>query len=129
VLICGYLSQPSWHALCGPSIEVNMTGFVYILANKPNGTLYTGVTSDLIKRVYQHKEDITKGFTHKYNIRMLVYYEVFDRIEDAIMRETRIKKYPRRWKINLISGINPTWQDLYWDAAGMDGPNKSGHDE
>ena len=87
--------------------------FVYILASKKNGTLYIGMTSDLIKRVWEHKNKVVEGFTHKYNIHRLVYYEIFDDPENAIKREKRLKFYKRDWKINLICDKNPDWDDLY----------------
>lgn len=87
--------------------------FVYILASKRNGTLYTGVTSGLIKRTYEHKNSLIDGFTKKYGIHKLVYFEVFDDIKEAIKREKQIKKWNRAWKIRLIEKNNPTWQDLY----------------
>jgi putative endonuclease len=87
--------------------------FVYILASKRNGTLYTGVTSDLIKRVYEHKEGFVDGFTKKYAVKNLVFYEIYQNVNDAIHREKCIKKWRRQWKINLIQSINPDWQDLY----------------
>jgi len=87
--------------------------YVYILTNKRNGTLYIGITNDLIKRVWQHKEKVVEGFTEKYNVDKLVYYEIFRDPENAIKREKRIKKYPRKWKLNLIEKDNPEWKDLY----------------
>jgi putative endonuclease len=87
--------------------------YVYILANKRNGTLYTGITSNLIKRVWEHKEKIVDGFTKKYNIDKLVYFEQYQDPANAISREKRIKKYPRKWKLNLIEKENPHWKDLY----------------
>ena len=86
--------------------------FVYIMTNKSNRVLYTGVTSNLIRRVYQHKHSIFRGFTMKYNVKKLVYYEIFDNINDAIMAEKRIKKGPRQRKIELINRMNPEWNDL-----------------
>ncbi len=86
---------------------------VYILASKPNGTLYIGVTSDLVKRTWQHKNNIIEGFTSKYDVHMLVYFEQFDSIVDALMREKQLKTWQRRWKIRLIEKRNPQWQDLY----------------
>ena len=86
--------------------------YVYILASKRNGTLYTGVTSDLIKRVYQHKNDQIKGFTSNYQIHMLVYYEETNNIEAAITREKQLKKWNRKWKLELIEKVNPNWEDL-----------------
>ena len=87
--------------------------YVYILASKRNGTLYTGVTSDLIQRVWQHKNDLVKGFTRRYNIKTLVYYEVHESAETAITREKKIKKWRRAWKLKLIEDSNPEWKDLY----------------
>ena len=86
---------------------------VYILASKRNGTLYTGVTSDLIKRVWQHKEKIIDGFTTQYSINLLVYFEMHDEMYAAITREKQIKKWKRAWKIRLIEDKNPFWVDLY----------------
>ena len=87
--------------------------FVYMLASKRNGTLYIGVTNNLLKRVHQHKNDVTEGFTRKYNVHSLVYYEVFNRIQDAIMREKQMKKWKRQWKIELLEKSNPNWEDLF----------------
>lgn len=88
-------------------------GYVYILASKPNGTLYTGVTSDLMKRVLEHKRRLTSGFTSKYGVDRLVYFEHYEDISDAIVRERRIKKWKRAWKIGLIENTNQDWRDLY----------------
>ena len=88
--------------------------FVYILASKKNGTLYIGVTNDLTKRVYQHKNNLVEGFTQKYGIHKLVDYEIFKNIQDAITREKNIKKWKRKWKIELIEELNPNWKDLYY---------------
>jgi len=87
--------------------------FVYILCSKPNGTLYTGVTSNLVKRVHEHKNDLVEGFTRKYRVHHLVWYEVHESWESAFQREKRIKKWERAWKIKLIEGNNPLWDDLY----------------
>ncbi|MDH5723160.1 MAG: GIY-YIG nuclease family protein [Alphaproteobacteria bacterium] len=92
-------------------------GYVYILANQRNGTLYTGVTSNLVKRIYEHKNENIEGFTKKYNVKNVVYYEYFDDIENAIKREKRIKKYKREAKIKLIEKDNPNWDDLYEDIC------------
>jgi len=89
--------------------------YVYILANKPNGTLYTGVTSDLLKRVDEHKNDVIAGFTKKYQVHILVYYEPHDDINAAITREKQIKAWKRQWKIELIEKENPHWNDLFLD--------------
>lgn len=91
--------------------------YVYILASKKFGTLYTGVTGDLVRRVWEHKEGITGGFTKKYNVKTLVYYELFDDPENAIAREKQIKNWKRQWKINIINAFNPDWKDLYEQIA------------
>ena len=87
---------------------------VYILASKRNGTLYTGVTSNLVKRIWEHKNDVQEGFTKKYKVHRLVYFEQHPTMEAAITREKRIKKWNRQWKIDLIEKKNPQWRDL-WD--------------
>ena len=89
-----------------------------MLASKRNGTLYIGLTNNLLRRVYEHKSDLIEGFTKKYGIHMLVYYEVYGNIHDAIAREKRIKKWNRQWKINLIEKSNPDWKDLYCNLMG-----------
>jgi len=93
-------------------VSIPKTYYVYILASKRNGTLYIGVTNDLDRRVRQHKEGLVPGFTRKYGVKMLVYFEEFGDIRDAIVRETRLKKYKREWKINLIQEKNLEWRDL-----------------
>ena len=85
------------------------------MASQKNGTLYTGITKDLVGRVYQHKNDYVEGFTKKYQIHNLVYYEQYDNAESAIIREKRLKKWNRSWKIKLIDEMNPSWTDLYED--------------
>jgi putative endonuclease len=87
--------------------------YVYILSNKRNGTLYTGVTSDLLKRVYEHKNDLVDGFSKRYGIHNLVWYEMHETAELAISREKQIKKWNRKWKMELIDNSNPFWDDLY----------------
>ena len=87
--------------------------FVYILASKRNGTLYIGLTNDLLRRIHEHKNDLVEGFIKKYGVHLLVYYEVFGNINDAIAREKHMKKWNRQWKINLIEKSNPDWEDLY----------------
>ncbi|HUT46981.1 MAG TPA: GIY-YIG nuclease family protein [Sedimentisphaerales bacterium] len=89
--------------------------YVYILASKKNGTLYIGVTNNLLKRVYEHRNNFVEGFTQKYCIHNLVYYEVYSDILDDITREKRMKKWKRQWKIELIEKSNPQWRDLYSD--------------
>jgi putative endonuclease len=87
--------------------------YVYILASKRNGTLYIGVTSDLKKRVFEHKNDLVESFTKKYSVHMLVYFERTNNVLEAIKREKQLKKWKRIWKIRLIEMINPDWIDLY----------------
>lgn len=87
--------------------------FVYILASRKNGTLYTGHTDDLFKRVWEHKEEIRKGFTSRYGVKRLVWFEAHDTRESAVLREKRIKKWNRAWKIKLIEEDNSDWVDLF----------------
>ena len=87
--------------------------YVYILASKRNGTLYTGMSSNLTQRVWQHKNNSVEGFTDKYNVKKLVYYEVYENAESAITRERQIKKWRRKWKLRLIEEQNPNWEELY----------------
>jgi putative endonuclease len=86
---------------------------VYLLASERNGTLYTGVTSDLVRRVWEHKQHSVKGFTCKYGVTRLVWYEMHETMESAIRREKAIKNWKRAWKINVIEAANPQWRDLY----------------
>ena len=88
------------------------TYYVYVLASKRNGTLYIGVTNNLVRRVTEHRDGLATGFTKTHGIKRLVYYETFDSIHDVIRRETQIKKYKREWKINLIQQRNKEWRDL-----------------
>ncbi|MCB1583629.1 MAG: GIY-YIG nuclease family protein [Xanthomonadales bacterium] len=88
-------------------------GFVYILSNKHNTVLYIGVSSEIIQRIWQHKKKLVDGFSKKYNVDKLVYFERHDSIEEAILREKQIKKWNRDWKNKLISELNPGWVDLY----------------
>ena len=90
-----------------------MNYWVYILASRPGGTLYVGVTNDLIRRVYEHREGEAAGFTKRYDVSMLVYFESHDSIATALQREKNIKHWPREWKIDLIVSTNPEWRDLY----------------
>jgi putative endonuclease len=94
-----------------------MQYYIYILASQRNGTLYTGVTSNLVRRVFEHKEGVADGFTKKYGIKQLVYFEVFDNPQNAIDREKQIKAWQRAWKIKLIEEANPHWNDLYADIV------------
>lgn len=93
-------------------------GYVYIISNKPEGVLYIGVTSDLLKRVYEHRNHLIDGFSKRYKLCDLVYYEQFEAIEDAISREKKLKNWHRQWKINLVSTFNPYWRDLYPELIG-----------
>lgn len=92
---------------------MNKEPAVYILASKRNGTLYIGVTSDLIKRVWEHKNNMVEGFTKRYGVHQLVWYEIHDNMESAMEREKRLKNWKRAWKLKLIEGVNPDWEDLY----------------
>jgi putative endonuclease len=86
---------------------------VYLLASRRNGTLYTGVTSNLVKRVWEHKQDVVEGFTKRYGVHRLVWYELHPDMESAIAREKRVKEWKRRWKLELIESLNPDWRDLF----------------
>ena len=87
--------------------------YVYILSSKKYGTLYVGVTSDLAKRIYEHRQGSVDGFTNKYGVHRLVYYEIHEDVHEAILREKQLKKWRREWKINLIEKNNPDWLDMY----------------
>ena len=87
--------------------------FVYILASKRNGTIYIGVTSNLPKRIWEHKNNLVEGFTKKYNVHNLVYFEQTENVNSALLREKQLKKWKREWKIELIEKDNPQWKDLY----------------
>jgi len=91
--------------------------YIYILASKRNGTLYTGMTNDLVRRVYEHKDGSVPGFTKKHGVKTLVYFECFDDPASAIQREKTIKLWSRAWKINAIEKDNPTWADLYSEIS------------
>lgn len=90
--------------------------YIYIMASQRNGTLYIGVTNELVRRVWEHKNNFTKSFTSKYTVNKLVYYEVFEDIEVAIEREKTLKKWRRKWKLDLIENKNPDWKDLYHEV-------------
>ncbi len=92
--------------------------YTYILASQRNGTLYIGVTSDLVKRVWEHKNKVVEGFTEKYAVDKLVWYEVHGSAEAAIVREKRLKFWQRQWKLELIEKLNPDWKDLYEEIVG-----------
>ena len=88
--------------------------YVYILSNKKHGTIYIGVTNNLVRRIHEHKEKIIKSFSQKYDLTKLVYYEVFDSIVDVIAREKNLKNWKREWKVELIEKMTPEWEDLYY---------------
>jgi putative endonuclease len=94
-----------------------MSFYVYILASKRNGTLYVGMTDDLVKRVWQHRTNALPGFTRRYNVKMLVWHETHDSRESAFARERQIKKWDRAWKIKLVEESNPNWRDLWEEVA------------
>jgi len=96
---------------------MNRQPAVYILASKRNGTLYVGVTSDLIKRVWEHKNNVVKGFTERYSAHQLVWYELHETMESAIRKEKMLKNWKRAWKLELIERSNPNWQDLYEEVV------------
>jgi len=110
-----------------PAIHVSFTiqahhprmgGWVYIMTNRPNGTLYIGVTSDLVRRVWEHRERVGSGFVRRYDLTRLVYFEHHEDIRDAIQRETSLKHWPRAWKLRLLASGNPEWNDLYPSLLG-----------
>ena len=92
---------------------------IYLLASNRNGTLYVGVTSNLIARISQHKEHLVDGFSDRYDVKRLVWYEMHETMESAIQREKRIKEWNRAWKLQLIDGMNPSWRDLWPDVTGQ----------
>jgi len=94
-----------------------MSYWVYILASTSGGTLYVGVTNDLVRRVYEHRQGFANGFTRKYAIKRLIYFEAYDTALAAIQREKNLKHWPREWKIDLIVRDNPSWRDLYDDIV------------
>ena len=113
-------ASPSEVVMAGlvPAIHVlhntRMAGrYVYILASGPNGILYVGVTNDLVRRIYEHRNGLVPGFTKKYSIKRLVYFERYEDIQTAIQREHNIKHWPRKWKVRLILQDNPEWNDLF----------------
>lgn len=91
--------------------------YVYIMTNKPNGVLYVGFTNNLAKRVYEHKNNITAGFTSKYKLYKLVYYDYTNDVNAAIAHEKRLKKWNRQWKIDLVTKFNPSWADLFYKVS------------
>jgi putative endonuclease len=100
--------------------------YVYILASGPRGTLYVGVTNDLVRRTHEHRQGAGPSFTARYAVHRLVWFEPTPNIEAAIRRETRIKKWPRRWKLDLVEASNPDWRDLYPDILGVSEAHQDG---
>lgn len=97
-----------------------VAGYFYLLASRKHGTLYAGCTTDLPKRVWEHREGVAPGFTRTYGVKRLVYFETYDDISDAIVRERRVKEWRRDWKIQLIEKENPHWEDLAVSVLGFD---------
>ena len=97
---------------------LRMGGWVYIMTNRRNGTLYTGVTNDLVRRVGEHREGVSSSFVRRYDLTSLVYFERHDDIRTAIQRETSLKRWPRAWKVRLLAAQNPDWHDLYPSLLG-----------
>ena len=97
-----------------------MNYYIYILASKRNGTLYIGITNNLLARLIEHKQKINNGFTSKYNVTKLVWYDYCEDVRDIINREKQIKKWNRKWKLKLIESSNPEWKDLYYEIGGTD---------
>ncbi len=104
--LAGVLYCPKWN-------DMDKQPAVYILASQRNGTLYVGVTSNLAKRVWEHRNNVVEGFTERHGVHLLVWYEAHDNMESAIRRETQLKGWKRRWKLRLIESANPYWEDLY----------------
>jgi putative endonuclease len=102
---------PAIHVL--QYFNVASGGYIYILTNRPNGILYVGVTNDLVRRVFEHRSGFVEGFTKRYGLNRLVYFERFDDIRDAIQREHNIKHWSRAWKVRMIITTNPDWNDLF----------------
>jgi putative endonuclease len=111
------MTLPSLPGLTRQSIIPGMSFWVYILASGTGGTLYVGVTNDLVRRVYEHRNDLVPGFTKRHGVKRLVYFEQHDTVYAAIQREKNIKHWSREWKIDLIVAMNPAWRDLYDDIA------------
>ena len=95
------------------------TYFVYIVTNRKNGAVYVGVTNDLVRRTYEHRNGLIEGFSKDHNCKRLVWYEVHEDITEAITREKRIKDWHRDWKLRMISEANPNWRDLWWEITGQ----------
>src|SRR5579863_2211315 len=117
VIVTGSNPRPSWPDLFRPSTSCfnrrMAGGWVYFMTNQRNGILYAGVTNNLPRRAFENRESLIDGFTKRYGLKRLVYFEHFDDIRSAIQRETTIKHWPRAWKVRLIHAMNPEWDDLY----------------
>ena len=115
IVILSFRRMPEFRSKESTDREVCMERqpCVYLLASKRNGTLYTGVTSNLVKRVWEHKQHVVEGFTKKYGVDLLVWYEIHETMESAIRREKAIKNWKRTWKVKVIEVMNPQWRDLY----------------
>jgi putative endonuclease len=96
---------------------MNKSGFVYLMANRKNGAIYAGVTSDLVKRTYQHRNALVDGFTKEHDCKLLVWFEAYDGLDEARLRELQIKKWKRDWKIRRIEENNPEWRDLWFETV------------
>jgi putative endonuclease len=94
-------------------LNLAMSGWVYIMANKPRGALYVGVTSNLVRRIWQHREGEVEGFTRQHGVKMLLYFEEHPTMPLAIQREKNLKRWVRQWKLDLVEGVNPKWEDLW----------------
>jgi putative endonuclease len=115
--VASYLVIPAKAGIQGGWRAVDRQPAVYILASKRNGTLYVGVTSDLVKRIWEHRNNMVEGFTKRYGVHRLVWYELHENMESAIQREKRLKEWKRLWKLALIENTNPDWHDLYQTIA------------
>jgi putative endonuclease len=109
--------DPAIHAFAAVAASSTLAqmrgGWVYIMTNRPNGTLYTGVTADIARRAYEHREGLCEGFTKRYALTRLVWFEFHENITAAIQRESNMKHWPRAWKVRMILAMNPDWRDLY----------------
>jgi putative endonuclease len=112
------LNRRSLLQICGARAVVHKVPCVYILASSPNGTIYIGVTSDLFTRMAQHAQNLIPGFTAKYGVTQLVYFEIHETMDAAIKRETQLKRWNRIWKLRLIEQMNPSWANLFEAATG-----------
>lgn len=117
IFMATHVAQLSILSRCSSNTQGMMMQPSYVYSSQRNGTLYVGATSDLIKRTWEHKNKFIPGFTAKYNVHMLVYYETHELYIEAARREKRFKNWPRQWKLNLIEKLNPKWRDLYGEIC------------